>query len=503
MPSSQMSKNALTRIASFLAFGATTIFLFQNCGKAGFQKSDSSSGAMAGAFSSSSTGAAAATAAAFPYRANLNQISYMSCPAAGASAADSLDPFAVPFYNVRAGAYDNYRFASTFGLTGMSDSELRSRLVAGVGLTSEFNDFIDLTYRKPTGDARKEAMALAFQNSPYKNYQLATGLINENNHRSTQEGDFGFSYDLMSGVLSTLGDTLMQTQFFKQTILSDKNTEMQSFVGTLERGQQAITSSFAFGVSEVDQSSFSSQLRGSLIMALGYTNTGENAEITQFLSPLGADEKSISKTLYGRGYKLDFRYEWPGTGGIQMPTLFANGVQELDLTTQDQSKMDISTQENQDWDCFALRIVRHNDRIDPSNKRPYIKPGTTEIRTANNQLIKGVHVACPTQFVGENDYQDPDTRQIIKRGINNELNNVRLQMARRFLPAEMWEINTDPDYLCAVPTDMAMGRGKCYVSGDKDYSKYIQYDHDMAGQMPCGQGGNECPAYVSICYRKK
>lgn len=442
-------------------------------------------------------------AAIFPYVANFNQISYMSCPAAGASPSTDVDVFSNPFYQVRAGSFDNLRFASNFGLSGLSDAEKYNRLVAGVGLSSEFSTYIDTSYGKPVDLARQEAVRVALAGSPYKGYQLAAGLINENGHRSTQEGDFGFSYELIHGLLGSLGEGIGVTALGKMKPLSGTGSARTSFMGNFERGHQAMNASFGWGQSEVDLGNLSSNLRGSLILALGYTPADQNTEITQFLSPLGADEKSIGKSLYGRGYRMEFRYEWPGSDGVVMPTTMMTGVSELDLTVTDQNRMDLSVSEGQQWDCFALRIVRHEDRIDPTTKRPFLNPGVHSLVSSNNQVIPGVKVACPTQHVGEETYQDPNTGQIYKRGINNERNNIRLQMARRFLPAEYWELNTDPDYLCAVPTDMATTKGKCYASGDKDYSKYIQYDHNMGGTKACGQGGNECPAYVSICYRMR
>lgn len=502
MRSGQPSKELLTRVASAASFGIVVIFMFQNCGKAGFQSANGGS-AMSSALGVSSSADPRVSAAPFPYQANFNQISYMSCPAAGASATEPLDAMANPFYNVRAGSYDNSRFATNFGLSGVSETELSTRLVGGLGLTKEIVAHVDAAYRKPVDLKRQEAFNAVLQGSPYKTFQLAAGLINENNYRSTQEGQFGFSYDLMKGQLAGLGDPVVTTYLSKQRSLASGGTAKQSFFGNLELGSRSMGATFAFGQSELDQGTFSSELRGSLILALGYTKTDANSEITQFLSPLGEDDKSLQKSLYGRGYKMEFRYEWPGSGGVVMPVTMMTNVEEYDLTMTDLQKANLSVSEGQQWDCFALRIVRHEDRIDPITKRPYVNPGVHSLVTANNQQIKGVKVACPVQDVAEADFQDPNTGAIIKRGINNELNNIRLQMARRFLPAEMWEVNTDPDYLCAVPNDLALGKGKCYASGDKDYSRYIQYDHNMGGTKPCGTGGNECPAYVSICYRKR
>lgn len=500
------SSNTLTRVATLVASAAISIFLFQNCGKSGFQKGavDSSS-AMSGAFNSAASADSKASAV-FPVKANFNQIGYMSCPAAGAKPSDTVDPFADPFFNVRAGAYDNTRFAAVFPVNGLSDAEIKDRLVAGVGLTKEFNDYIDKSYRNPQGEDRKTALSLALTGSPYAEYQLAAGLINENNHRSTAQGDFGFDYSLMTGLLDSIGDSRLMLSYLKQPILDDNANQRQSFFGNLERGSQSMTASFSFGSNEVDIRDLTSDLAGNLVLNLGYTYPGENTEITQFLSPDGTDEKAIGKKLYGRAYKLGFSYEWPGTNKVRMPVMFPSGVTELDMTQTDDNKANLSLLEGQEWDCFALRIVRHIDRINPATKRPYSIPGTYAIRTANNVEIPNVKVACPTQRVDAHNATYTDSGNVTHtaaRGIERPLNKVRLQMARRFLPAELWELNTDPDYLCAVPTEHAMDRGTCYASGDRDSSKFIQYDHDMKGKMPCGQGGNECPAYVTICYRTK
>jgi hypothetical protein len=62
--------------------------------------------------------------------------------------------------------------------------------------------------------------------------------------------------------------------------------------------------------------------------------------------------------------------------------------------------------------------------------------------------------------------------------------------------------------MCVVATDLALSYGKCYASGDNDPAKFIQYSLIQnlpdGTTRPCGQnGGNECPAYVSVCYRKQ
>jgi hypothetical protein len=180
---------------------------------------------------------------------------------------------------------------------------------------------------------------------------------------------------------------------------------------------------------------------------------------------------------------------------------------------------------DQNWDCFSMRIVRPADRINNATGLPFCAqhraigageicpdnnptPGdprtvlntTYAFTTPNLSVIRGVRVACPTQTI-------PSLNQLSTfNGVTANWNFIRLQIARRFLPADLFELNTDPHFLCAVPLEKATAIGKCYNSGDTTTDKYIQYsiNQDMGNGTfrTCGSaGGNECPAFVSICYR--
>jgi hypothetical protein len=239
-----------------------------------------------------------------------------------------------------------------------------------------------------------------------------------------------------------------------------------------------------------------------------------------------------------------------------------NQVRDFDLNpTTGTQAIDVTTSSQELWDCFHLDIVRDVDRkywtvtaqvnIDLTNGQACTPPtpptpgncatapagapiprnlvnGTsfilqqnyfqnatqvlnfesemmglyqTHANGANLYLIpftiySGTVAACPTE--------DPTTlnaRQLDK-----------LRIARRFLPAEQWEVNIT--YGCAVPLAAATSSGgECYLNGDTDPAKLVQYSASLTAlassnlmtsnlQTLCGPGHpGECPATISFCAR--
>jgi len=121
---------------------------------------------------------------------------------------------------------------------------------------------------------------------------------------------------------------------------------------------------------------------------------------------------------------------------------------------------------------------------------------TVNLYMGANGYDGGTYYACPPE--------DPlltyvpvagDTPAILaQKAINTE----RLRVIRRFLPANLWEVNITS--MCAVPTAAAETMGSCYASGDTDMSKYIQYGNAVPGTN-CGNGMTECGASASFCWR--
>jgi hypothetical protein len=161
-------------------------------------------------------------------------------------------------------------------------------------------------------------------------------------------------------------------------------------------------------------------------------------------------------------------------------------------------------------------VVRDVDRIDPRNQSFFNPDSDGSLwstvngnpvknkyydfqQTTTSAIVRGVRAACPPQQVGSG---APGTLNYA--GGNDEWGKARLhlEVAQRFLNASDWEINTNPEYMCAVPR-RATSSSQCYASGDADSSKYIRYTpvSSNAGDYGCGPGNAECAAYIHICYR--
>jgi hypothetical protein len=198
------------------------------------------------------------------------------------------------------------------------------------------------------------------------------------------------------------------------------------------------------------------------------------------------------------------------------------GVTEIatqGLESTNRFEIDNTELEQQKWECFSLMVVRDIDRR--SNEKLILDPDVDlSLWTTNAQgvaikknkyfdyksaplaaVVRGVKTACPAQEIGN--ATKPGTLNYTGDGGRARM---RLEIARRFLPAEFWDINTNPEYMCAVPREATQGFGQCYSSGDSDRSKYIMYVPGVVEGNECGpasEGKNECPAFVNICYRKR
>lgn len=474
---------------SLLALGV--VVSFQNCGKAGFD----SSGEVEGAVDANSIDPRMVSAP-FPLEANLNVVSYMSCPASGAvtKGRDAVD-LNNPYFTVRAGAYNNevaaYKdgvsevpYSQIFRTSALATEEQSRRLRAGIFLNQDFYNYVQQKFLRSDSDILMQS----YLGSPkIQDYKLVMALINED--RSRVDGGFGWDYSLFYPLLGNLSQTVMTNYLVNAPRNGNFGGLPQGFFSALEPHQRALQGSFSWGKTEVDRDSFNTQLRSNLILTLGFGKEAGLSDITQMESPDGDQ----FKTVYGRGYRMTFSTQ--ASGLVAPKAYMLSDIEEMNMATK--PIQSIRGNEGQRWDCFSLRVVRHIDRMDPATGKPYTTLGPHPAKTSNNAQIPGVKIGCPVQTV------DSMNQAYTENGVTYLKNLVRLNMARRVLPADFWEVNTDPTFMCAVPTDLAMARGSCYASGDNADAKFIEYDlNDDTRGGGCGSGGkNECPAFVSICYR--
>jgi hypothetical protein len=411
-----------------------------------------------------------------------------------------------PFFSIRAGAYDNLDYATEFGLpSNLSYFERSARLQAGIRVRPDFVAYLQNQFKRSDRGILAEGLRekLAFQS-----LQPAVALVNI--ERSRMQGGFGWDYDLIRPILVDLSDARFLSTLSKAPTISNSfQYQRLSHFATLDPAARSIVASLSWGKSESDHRLFARELRNNLMVTAGFSEVGSD-NITQLLDGNFSDVDNIN-TLAGRGYRL--RLSTNAAQGGSMTALesrFLVGVEEFDISKKPYQNVSVS--EGQVWDCFSLMIVRHIDRTDPADPmgRPYCwnQPDSNNCRGKrdgagpNNSVIDGVRYVCPSQTVASLN------ATVVENGVTVRRNRIRYEMARRVLPAEYFEVNTDPKHMCVVPSDLALSYGKCYASGDNDPSKFIQYNVIQAlpgnTSRPCGQqGGNECPAYVSICYRKQ
>ncbi|MFN7728876.1 MAG: hypothetical protein ACK5P7_06950, partial [Bdellovibrio sp.] len=428
------------------------------------------------------------SSAPFPFDANLNHISYMTCPMAGKPGRKDPVDSGNPFYGIRAGAYDNLAYTTMFRTSSLLPDEQSRRLQAGVGLSAEFLKHVKAKFLRDDADIVRQALA---GTSKAQNYSLTMALINED--RSRMQGGFGWDYQLLTPMSPSLTSAVMVNYLSNLPRNNNSGTLKKSFFAGLDPAQRAISGSLSWGQSEVDRDNFNSQLRSNLTLTLGYMDSTLGGDITQLASP----DSDPFKTVYGKGYRLLMSTNGGHMNGegfhIAPKAYLLNGIEETNMATKPIQVLNSSTALGADtgrkWDCFSLAIVRHHDRIDYATGRPMVQcrnpitgalqnqyTGSCDAKTAAGTLIRGVRRICPVQSITSLNAVSSLTTPA------QQLNMLRLTMARRVLPAEYWEINTDSNYLCAVPTEKATTKGQCYSSGDEDQSKYIQYDLNQAGQ---------------------
>lgn len=487
-----MPMKAAAKARFFLFFtmiAVATILSFQNCGKAGFEDIGDTGSLSLSSVSKDSR----ITSAPLPVETELNLISYMSCPLAGSSKARSSDDLKNPFYTIRAGAFDNMSYAQVFNATSYTTEEQYRRLKGGIGISKAFKDHLNTNFLRSDEQMLYQGLT---GHPATQGVRPALALIY--GERSKEEGGFGFDTGFVTPVLSPLNDASFAHYLTRATANGSSGLLKESFFSAFDSSQRTLVGSIAWGNSEVDRDKLAGQLP-SLYLVAGYLNDSYGKNITALESPTGNN----LKTVYGRGYQLSFSNQSLSPGTLQSyKSHMLKYVNEYNMETSPISAINNggtpNADTNRNWDCFSLVIVRHNDRLDPLNGHPLqkcINPvtnqyttqtyGVCDYRTPTGTIIYGARRICPVQTVTSLN--------------SSSLNMLRLQMARRVLPAEFWEINTDPNYMCAVPSDSATTAGKCYASGDQDASKYIQYSNTIS----CGTGSNECAAHVSICYRTR
>lgn len=531
-----------------LIVGLTTLMLFfQNCGKAGMDNMDDSASLLA-----DTPDVKKFKAAPFPFAVNVNQVAYMTCPAVGTGSVAMGEDADAPFFTFRVGAFDNRTLASrypAFFSSGYGDAEKSFRLNAGVGLSANFMDYIKSTFSSrlaaATAVQSTKIYRDAVNNSTHK-YKLSSGLMLVHRNNS---GGFAWSQDHAKPMLTEMTSKNAANQLVAKSDLGGFGTEKTAMLTGVDISERSMTTSIRVPTNEAQRDQFRSNIMN-YEFAVGYVKPGQENDVFMLAAPAGQDNNNA---IYGRTYRFTPTSTWNGrvdryesggtifeTSGIQsINSDFISGVQEWETLSQG-AGVNISARENQAWDCFSLMIVREVDRRDPLTNK-ILDPGEygdpTSARncslwandpntsaacarklkfydyqaTATSPIIPAAKVACPIQEIGSTNRYGS-----LNYTADGAKARLRLEVARRMLPAEHWDVNTHPEYMCAVPKPSAAGFGSCYASGDFNGANYILYSqtavetvNGVSTSVTCGRNAytgqlqKECPAFVSLCYRTR
>lgn len=521
------------------------LLVFQNCGKAGGDGDSDSSSLL-----KPSSEMTKFQAAPFPYDVNVNQVSFMTCPKAGEKPVQLTEDLDSPFYSIRVGAYDNRvlanRFPNHFPVALLSETEKTRRLKAGVGLRAEYLNYIREKFAarisaKPDPVAElKEILRDGLANSPFP-YRLANSFI----YRTRSVNGFSFDASLtdVKQIMYPLKDGAMIDQMLAPPIPAQGPTEKMNYVDYAgDISYRSFVSSFAMAKNEDHRELVRSAVGFNSQVTIGFTDDDEDLTVFDLHSPTGDNNRSV----YGRSYRMNLTSVWPGRADYDQngapgsdvrsanefiapySTPASQGITEIatqGLEGTNRFEIDNTELEQQQWECFSLMVVREVDRrnregvfLDP-DRDPTLRtvfPGTTIPKknkyfdyqaAANSAIVPGVKVACPPQEIG-----NANLRGSLNYTGNGGKERMQLEIARRFLPAEFFDINTNPEYMCVVPRTTVQGFGQCYQSGDFNGGQYIMYVPGVVREanrnVQCGRNTftgevqKECPAFVNICYRR-
>lgn len=531
-------------VGMILSLSVVLIF-FQNCGKAGMEGDDLSS------LVAESPDVKKFKAAPFPFEININQVAYMTCPAAGAPKPKTNEDVESPFFTLRVGAFDNTslaaRFPAAFGATAV-DPDRSGRLKAGVGLRREFLDYIKTKFgprlANATAEDEKRLIRDALTNSNYK-FGVSGALV----YRNRRNAATGFTPDPQhkaKASFPTLTSLEMANQLVDSPDLGTWGTAKVGIVTGVDVQSRSMVMSADFGRDPSEHEFFRNNVFYEMEFIVGFAKTDVANDSFELASPTDDNRD----TVYGKVYRFpSLTSTWAGRedrvfqAGVGVVTRspitsfrseFLHQVDEFE-NLQKNTLVNTGLQQGQRWSCFSLMVVRDMDRRDPIGWKvfdpgEYEDPpaarncklwGPTEAAclagqgtklkfydyqvNATSAIIPSAKVACPNQEIGSS-----ARKGSLNYNLDGGVNRMRLEIARRFLPAEYWDINTHPEYMCAVPRRTTEGLGNCYGS-NTDWNGgenilYSQTGTELGAQVQCGTGINgaqnkKCPAFVSICYR--
>lgn len=509
-------RRRLPRLSVFLGLAILAV-TFQNCrgGSGGSSLGTAGSGTDTG--SSLGTSNSPYKNAPPPVDISLNTISYMSCP--GLPAASSLSQssqvgggpgLTAPFYTLRVGAYDNSRIGGS------------SQHIGGIFVTREALGFLG---GRLSGAQLSQSLSEYVRSSPFtSNRRAVVAVVAKSRSR-----------DWLSGLrlAAPLSDSFSLGAVTERIANQPdqgggRGPAAANFFPQLASDNRGLTATIIDGGNESQASRLRAELMSNHFVHAGIAPNSSTGSALSILQNLSSPDNDPTRRLLGRSYGLTFE---PESANFRRPYL--SGVTEYSLNPSTRPSgpvipIDLTSVENQNWSCFNLDIVRDIDRkiwLSPEGRvlhrnparRPAVAGAVKEVILQSHmervrletlmineyitlmEPLAGTHRACP-----EMNMQIVDSNNPIQF---NEAAAIRYRVARRFLPADKWIVNTTDEFRCAVPRpEETIGRGQsCYASGDDKPALFIQYPKvdgtDDPALSACGPGKSECSAFASFCYR--
>lgn len=276
------------------------------------------------------------------------------------------------------------------------------------------------------------------------------------------EGSEGIDFD---NILAPLG-----TEELIQPLLYNKGAKISYFNNLEGLGNRRVETYLYYNGSEALASDLRSRLDfGELIFTLSYVDAKGDYPVIP-LSPGEPEEQA-----YGLGLRMTFAkghglsaigqlLSYPGKSEARV----LQTLKEVDLLKPENDK----TQMEADWVCpqhLSFMIVKPEDNAS---------------------------VLCGVTNVGQLSYglsEDPNPTSLGALGVSPEDYNA----VRAMLPVEYWHV--DFAKRCVVTKET---EDKCY---DVSLTKPINYAPGVVGPATCGAEEGEsqqCPHYVSVCYRR-
>ncbi len=468
-----------------------TLFVFQNCGKAGFDgqttTTDEASTAM-------DVDPKFKNLTSFPYDISINQLAFTNCsaPQSQNSGGD---------FTFKVGAYDNKGTPAEYLNIATAGISLRPEFLA------EFDAIATKAYIKDLHASKlKEVLSfhpLAYGVQPYLG-------IHEQQYPRTKEITYADRPDqqraLMLGSLSQIG--------FIDQLVANKKNKFHFFSQAPVASQRYLEGAISFPFGSKDGNTDVSQVIASQgFLSLGFHNSNKTgASSNSDVELLGPD---TTEAAFGRGLYF----------GLVSPTNDGNKFQNSGLVINEERDLATGVTTNGRWDCTKrFKIVAEPDRMkcvfkDPQKAGSYVSSGewTQMCKNASKDSLKLFLMNLDKSLADSNvnKFKFTDVDNYVDAAYNymepacppmdysdnfaSAEDVATYHLLRRFLPADNWDINLK--YKCVVPK-----RGICYNTNvtriyDERFFNTFPTASGIAGYPSATGTGQPNNYFTSIDYK--